>query len=83
MSISSTELPTAPLVFQCANCKQIVSDSREFVCTLTTPQDGIKCVVVRGERLQDGPKTLGVESLQDTAMQATSSLALSGWCMLL
>ncbi|EFN54211.1 hypothetical protein CHLNCDRAFT_135693 [Chlorella variabilis] len=38
MSITSTSLHTSgALVFQCAACKTILSDSREFVCTLTAP----------------------------------------------
>ena len=39
--------PAAALVFQCASCRAILSDSHEFVCTLSAP-DGAKCVCLQG-----------------------------------
>ncbi|KAI3435800.1 hypothetical protein D9Q98_001858 [Chlorella vulgaris] len=50
-SITSNSLPPGQdaLVFQCYGCKTVLSDSHEFVCTLTAPgPDAAQFVAVRG-----------------------------------
>lgn len=53
-SLPTPCLPRAPspaCVFQCGGCRAVLSDSQEFVCTLTAP-DGAKCVCLRGAARQ-------------------------------